>query len=147
MGHGCKQTLKFFFEPVSKAALAMAPNCCVPQCKETGGFLFPKDKSLRRKWQVAIKRQNEQKRLWKPSPHSVVCRNHFKLSDFHEPKVTYGEKRRKVLKSDAVPSIFPFRQLPLEPTSREKRYDDRCQGKSTESQQQGNEILHMQEHF
>ena len=118
----------------------MAPNCCVPLCKETGGYLFPKEKDLRKKWQVAIKRENDRKNLWKPSAHSVVCFKHFRLSDFHEPKVTYGEKRRNVLKRDAVPSIFPFRPLSSEASSREKRYEERCQSTPRESQLQGNKL-------
>ena len=115
----------------------MAPNCCVPQCKETGGFLFPKDKNLRKKWQVAIKREDEHKRLWKPSVHSVVCYKHFKTSDFLEPKVIYGEKRRKVLKADAAPSIFPFRPALSDNSSREERYNERSKRRLSESQSSG----------
>jgi hypothetical protein len=32
--------------------------CCVPMCKERGGYRFPKDSSTRAKWVVAVKRQN-----------------------------------------------------------------------------------------
>ena len=101
----------------------MAPNCCVPKCSEKGGYVFPKEKELKKKWRVAIKRANDQKQLWNPSKHSVVCRKHFKSSDFVEPKVTYGEKRRKVLKAGVVPSIFPFRREPSSPSDRSKRYE------------------------
>ena len=79
--------------------------CCVPGCKETGGFKFPKDPNQRKKWQVAIRRQDKNKKLWKPSIHSVVCQNHFKSEDF---KQSPFERLRKDLIPDAVPSIFCF---------------------------------------
>ena len=39
--------------------------------------------------------------------------------------MTYGEKRRKVLKADAVPSLFSFRRDPSEESTRGKRYKER----------------------
>jgi len=103
----------------------MPSYCCVPKCKESGGFLFPKDKLQRKKWQVVFKREDKKKCLWEPSEHSIICHKHFKSSDFLEPKVTYGEKRRKVLKADAVPSLFSFRRDPSEESTRGKRYKER----------------------
>ena len=115
----------------------MAPNCCVPQCTEKGGYVFPKDKKLKTKWRVAIKRADEQKRLWNPSEHSVVCRKHFKTADFVEPKITYGEKRRQVLKPDAVPSLFAFKKASTDLTDRRRRYDQRNQIIAEDAEQTG----------
>jgi hypothetical protein len=86
----------------------MPAYCAVPLCKEFGGFHFPKDPILCKKWQVAIRRQTSRKKLWKPTKNSVVCAKHFKESDFYQPKFLYGEKRRRLLKKDAIPSVFPF---------------------------------------
>ena len=109
----------------------MAPDCCVPKCTEKGGYIFPKDKELKKKWRVAIRRADKQKRLWNPTKHSVVCRKHFKTSDFVEPKVTYGERRRKVLKTGVIPSVFPFKEEPSEISDRTKRYDLRNESSNT----------------
>ncbi len=86
----------------------MPDYCAVPLCKGFGGFRFPKDPILLKKWQVAIRRQTSGKKLWKPKNSSVVCAKHFQESDFYKPKVLYGEKRRRLLKKEAIPSIFPF---------------------------------------
>lgn len=86
----------------------MPDYCAVPLCKGFGGFHFPKDPILCKKWQIAIRRQTSDKKLWEPTKHSVVCAEHFQPSDFYQPKFLYGEKRRKLLKKDVVPSIFPF---------------------------------------
>ena len=86
----------------------MLAYCAVPLCKEFGGFHFPKDPILCKKWQVAIRRQTSRKKLWKPTKNSVVCVKHFQESDFYQPKFLYGEKRRRLLKKEAIPSVFPF---------------------------------------
>jgi len=88
----------------------MPDYCSVPLCKGFGGFHFPKDPVLRKKWQIAIKRQTKKKELWKPSKYSVVCEKHFLETDFDQPKFLYGEKRRKLLKDGVVPSVFPFKK-------------------------------------
>jgi hypothetical protein len=56
--------------------------CCAAGCKETGGFLFPKDPVLRRKWAEAVGRKGPDNGLWMPSKHSVVCCKHFVEDDF-----------------------------------------------------------------
>lgn len=51
--------------------------CCVPECTGRGGYHFPKDKLLRSKWIVAVRRQN-----LKLQPRTTVCHLHFKPEDF-----------------------------------------------------------------
>ncbi len=99
----------------------MPDYCAVPLCKGFGGFHFPKDPAFCKKWQIEIRRQPQPgKKLWEPSIHSVVCANHFKESDFYEPKFLYGEKRRRLLKKEAIPSLFAFNKS-KEPKSSETR--------------------------
>ena len=86
----------------------MVNYCSVPQCNGSGGYLFPKDKHLRKKWQVAIRRSTKTKGLWKPSLHSVVCKEHFKESDFKERNTLGFASTRQKLKDGVVPSIFLF---------------------------------------
>ena len=87
--------------------------CSVPQCPGTGGFKFPRDPELRKKWQIAIRRQGPRKKLnWEPSETSTVCHAHFAKEDFKVPKtsvVQIGGRARKDLKDGAVPSVFPFK--------------------------------------
>jgi hypothetical protein len=102
----------------------MPAYCAVPLCKGFGGFHFPKDPLLCKKWQVAIRRQTSRKKLWKPTKNSVVCAKHFLESDFYQPKFLYGEKRRRLLKKHAVPSVFPFAatEQPISVVARAERY-------------------------
>lgn len=92
------------------------PNCC-----EVGGFRFPKNSELRKKWQVAIRRDGTNKRLWKPAYHSVVCGKHFKECDFREKNYAGFPLAVKKLKKDAVPSIFSFGLSGSKSESAEKR--------------------------
>ena len=109
----------------------MPDYCSVPLCKGFGGFHFPKDPELRKKWQIAIKRQTKKKELWQPSKYSVVCEKHFLETDFDQPKFLYGEKRRKLLKDGVIPSVFPFTKSDAKKTNRSversKRQLRRCQ--------------------
>ena len=99
-----KKNCSFFKNSLPVPSIKMK-YCCVPGCKETGGFKFPKDPVQRKKWQVAIRRQDTKKQLWKPTNHSVVCHNHFKTDDF---KQSPFERLRKDLIPGAIPSVFHF---------------------------------------
>ena len=83
----------------------MTKYCCVPGCKETGGFQFPRDPVMRKKWQVAIRREAASKKLWKPTDHSIVCQRHFVESDFKKSNL---ERLRKDLIPGAIPTVFDF---------------------------------------
>ena len=84
----------------------MPNKCSVPECSGRGGFSFPSDPKQRLKWREAIKIS------WTPTAWSTVsvCDSHFKPDDFkdiiraEEP----AKKRRRVLKSTAVPSLFSW---------------------------------------
>ena len=118
----------------------MPSYCCVPQCNGLGGFIFPKDNELRKKWLIAIKREDYNKCLWRPSEHSVVCHRHFKATDFVEPKVKYGNKRRKVLHQNAVPSKFSFRPELADESEHNLRYKRRFYQTTSRSQAPGSKI-------
>ncbi|CAC5413894.1 unnamed protein product [Mytilus coruscus] len=61
----------------------MPSTCCsVPRCSNCGGYVFPKDEKLKKKWIKAIRRNSDKNKYWKPSKSSVVCRFHFKPTDF-----------------------------------------------------------------
>ncbi|CAC5426673.1 unnamed protein product [Mytilus coruscus] len=83
--------------------------CCVPNCSNRGGHVFPKNEKLKKKWIKAIKRNMDgnRYRLWKPSKTSVVCKLHFLPSDY-KSETTCGKYccPCKRLKSDAFPSVF-----------------------------------------
>ena len=64
----------------------MPASCVVPKCGDNGSFGFPTDPALNLKWRVAIKRvDRDKKTLWKPTPHSRICANHFRREDFKVP--------------------------------------------------------------
>mgnify|MGYP000915886382 CR=1 FL=1 len=91
--------------------------CSIPGCKSVTGFLFPKDQEIRLKWRKAIHHQGISKahhQLWSPTSISRVCAKHFTPDDFRTPIVSlvnlrgYGGNGRKMLKPEAVPSVFNF---------------------------------------
>ena len=87
--------------------------CSVPQCPGKGGFKFPRNPEIRKKWQVAIRREGPGKKLnWEPSDTATVCHAHFTEDDYRVPKVStvqIGGKARRDLKDGAVPSVFPHK--------------------------------------
>ena len=111
----------------------MVNYCCVPKCNGVGGFSFPEDKHLRKKWRVAVRRVDKKKNLWNPSEHSVVCEKHFEKSDFLETNICGHLRLRKKLRDGIVPTIFSFKTSTLARGKsryfeREKRTDS---GKTT----------------
>ena len=93
-------------------SVKMPASCVVPKCGDNGTFGFPTDPKLSLQWRVAIKRlDRDKKTLWKPTPHSRVCANHFKREDFKVPFDSVAHitgKTRRMLRECAVPSIFPL---------------------------------------
>ena len=86
----------------------MVHYCTVPSCNGVGGFRFPEDKQLKKKWQIAIKREGKNKKLWEPKKASIVCEKHFKPEDFREKNIAGFPLKNRCLKSGVVPSIFYF---------------------------------------
>ena len=66
----------------------MPSLCCVPQCNNRGGHVFPKPTTaekvkLREAWVSAIKRVSDKHgRKWIPKDYMVVCQAHFKTTDY-----------------------------------------------------------------
>ena len=67
---------------------------------------FPKDHELRARWVSAIRRTDTD---WDPD-HCGVCELHFREVDFYQETQKKSERKRKVLKKGAVPTIFDSHQ-------------------------------------
>uniref|UniRef100_L7M2E7 Putative tick transposon n=1 Tax=Rhipicephalus pulchellus TaxID=72859 RepID=L7M2E7_RHIPC len=90
----------------------MPADCCVPLCTQRGCrdnagnkvsfHSFPRDPVLRKKWLVAIKRDEEPS--FTITKSKKVCSKHFEACDFI-PHVVSGWH---ILRDTAVPSVFPF---------------------------------------
>ncbi|XP_064461767.1 uncharacterized protein LOC135371725 [Ornithodoros turicata] len=90
----------------------MPVNCCVPLCTQHGRLdksgqkvtyhRFPRDPELRKKWIVAIRR--DEGTFFTVSNATKVCSHHFLETDFLA-NVANGYRH---LHHCAVPSIFPF---------------------------------------
>ena len=104
--------------------------CAVPKCKTHGGFNLPKDKELRQKWLVAIKRKGKNGSVWEPPEGSDVriCHDHFKPSEMTKVTAPDGKRVRTVLKKGAIPTVFPWNQSELKTSERSKRMEKRNQG-------------------
>lgn len=64
---------------------------------------FPTDAIRRKQWAVKLRRVDTRTgRLWQPGSSAVLCSKHFNDDDF------YYQWGRKLVKRDAVPSIFSF---------------------------------------
>ncbi|KAL1415409.1 hypothetical protein MTO96_006833 [Rhipicephalus appendiculatus] len=82
-------------------------------------FAFPKDPLLKKRWLVAIKR--DEGKLFAVTKHTKVCSTHF-ANDDYLPNVVGG---RRYLRVDAVPSVFAFRK-PQRPARRKPRDRQQC---------------------
>ena len=52
--------------------------CCVPHCTGEGGFLFPRNKTVRAKWIIAVRREG-----LALMANTGVCRAHFREEDYN----------------------------------------------------------------
>ncbi|KAH9367381.1 hypothetical protein HPB48_010176 [Haemaphysalis longicornis] len=98
--------------------------CCVPFCTSSvrkkepnvSYHEFPVDEALKTQWLKNISRKN-----WEPnstSNYSVVCSLHFRPEDFRT------DTKRRRLKQNAVPSVFPHYPKYMKPApKRETRSD------------------------
>ncbi|XP_062578650.1 uncharacterized protein LOC134240580 [Saccostrea cucullata] len=87
--------------------------CCVPGCSNRGGHAFPSDQTRRKSWIHAIRRGETRFQSWEPSAYAVVCRSHFKESDYLAETVHGNTPLSKRLRKTAVPSLFQW----ADPTS------------------------------
>ncbi|XP_061669519.1 zinc finger protein 62 homolog isoform X2 [Syngnathoides biaculeatus] len=99
-----KKSRKFKLQPRAKAS---SQYCCVPLCHASARyngvlsyFSFPADEEIRRRWTVAIRRDN-----YRVTNHSWVCSRHFQKEDVRGPA---SEKGRRGLKRGAVPVLFEW---------------------------------------
>ncbi|KAL1445325.1 hypothetical protein MTO96_029248 [Rhipicephalus appendiculatus] len=90
------------------------------QCyKDVSFFAFPKDPLLKKRWLVAIKR--DEGKLFAVTKHTKVCSTHF-ANDDYLPNVVGG---RRYLRVDAVSSVFAFGK-PQRPARRKPRDRQQC---------------------
>nr|XP_054926585.1 uncharacterized protein LOC129384934 isoform X2 [Dermacentor andersoni] len=85
-------------------------------------FCFPRDPHLKKKWIVAIKR--DEGKLFVVTKHTKVCSNHF-TTDSYLPNVV-GDRR--FLRVDAVPSVFAFGK-PKPPARKKPKQRQQCVAK------------------
>ncbi|XP_052227343.1 uncharacterized protein LOC127842053 [Dreissena polymorpha] len=94
----------------------MPSTCCsVPGCHERGGHEYPSDPIRKATWVQAVRRLDENTpKLWTPTKSSVVCKKHFKPSDYVKETIIGLQPRYGRLLLTAVPSIFPWTQMETE---------------------------------
>jgi len=69
---------------------------------------FPKDKQRCQQWATTVHRTDAKTgRPWQPGPGALLCSEHFVTEDYI---MQWG---RKLLKPDALPSVFSFRPIPV----------------------------------
>ncbi|KAM7285036.1 tRNA (adenine(37)-N6)-methyltransferase isoform X1, partial [Ixodes scapularis] len=98
----------------TRVVSAMPTYCCVPLCKQSGYLdtsgakvsfhRFPRNEDTRKRWIVAIKR--DEGPSFQVSMATKVCSKHFVTEDF-VPNVASGQR---MLRDDAVPSVFSFKK-------------------------------------
>lgn len=98
----------------TRVVSAMPTYCCVPLCKQSGYLdtsgakvsfhRFPRNEDTRKRWMAAIKR--DEGPSFQVSMATKVCSKHFVTEDF-VPNVASGQR---MLRDDAVPSVFSFKK-------------------------------------
>lgn len=74
-------------------------TCCAAlNCSNRGGFKFPKDPVVKKKWINALKRKK-----FVPSSSSVICKDHF----IHEDVVTQNAFGQNLLRTKLKPGAVP----------------------------------------
>ena len=90
----------------------MVKRCIAARCSNTNAdgvslFRFPRDPSLRTKWNKQVQRTCAD---WKDATkYSVLCSDHFTSDSFEKESFLapgFGLAKKKRLKPDAVPTIF-----------------------------------------
>ena len=90
----------------------MVKRCIAAGCSNTNAdgvslFRFPRDPSLRTKWNKQVQRTRAD---WKDAiEYSVLCSDHFTSYSFEKESFLapgFGLAKKKRLKPDAVPTIF-----------------------------------------
>lgn len=68
----------------------MVTCCCVPGCHaREPGHRFPANSERRKKWLIAIRREN-----FTPTAESRVCKSHFVPEDYELPKDSVSANRK-----------------------------------------------------
>ncbi|XP_042145175.1 THAP domain-containing protein 5-like [Ixodes scapularis] len=90
----------------------MPLHCCVPLCKQRGVkdnngnkvsfFAFPKEPTVRKKWVIAIKR--DEGKLFTITKYTKVCSLHFQEKDY----LINIASGFRFLKERVAPSVFGF---------------------------------------
>ncbi|GFO47096.1 THAP domain-containing protein 2 [Plakobranchus ocellatus] len=86
----------------------MVNYCLIPCCKTKGGFKFPCEENLRKKWVSFV---NKRRRFWSATPYSRICQLHFTDDDFIDSintKKRGNMRKNRLLKDCAVPTIFRY---------------------------------------
>ena len=100
----------------------MVNKCVAAGCSNVSSgnislFKFPNDPALRRQWEKQVQRTRAE---WKATEHSYLCSEHFTSDCFEADTAiaaTFGIKKRKRLKPNAIPTIFVRAESrPLTPT-------------------------------
>lgn len=102
----------------------MPMRCIIAGCSNTykdgvSFHRFPKDESIKKIW---IKKVRLTRAKWTgPSPSSSLCSEHFTDSDYEDSGSHYsqfGMKKKKMLKSTAIPNVSLKPPLILQPPPR-----------------------------
>ena len=70
-------------------------------------FKFPRDGTLRQRWERQVQRTQAQ---WKATDQSFLCSDHFTEDSFEVDSALaaqFGMKKRRRLKPNTIPTIFP----------------------------------------
>ena len=99
----------------------MVKRCIVANCSNTNKdgvslHFFPKDLHVRKQWTQQVQRTRAD--FKEPSKHSVVCSSHFTADCFEGLGENVGMKIKRMLKPEAVPTIFPPRPSDIRIVSR-----------------------------
>ncbi|XP_023219419.1 THAP domain-containing protein 4-like [Centruroides sculpturatus] len=88
------------------------PGCSAVNCSNRAPKFklhrFPSDEARKKIWAIKVNRLDENDKLWIPGKHAVLCEAHFEKDQYEN----HRKDGRRLLKRDAVPTLFSHRPAP-----------------------------------
>ena len=117
------------------------PLCSAVNCDSRSGkkrlYEFPKDRRLRKRWIIAMKRDK-----WIPGSGARLCEDHFQEPDFFSHN---GKIRR--LKAKVIPSKFFFTKTPNKRTTSNSNKLEVKNVVKDSNETSSQEVINFESHF
>ncbi len=130
----CSRTLDLF-----NTCNRMPSTCCVPNCKNRGGFPFPQDSERRKQWISRICREGANRSSWTPNYGDRVCEKHFHPEDIVVKRAVNTDRTWRSLLPSALPIKPTLPTTPRPPSVKDR--EDRIKRRRLTKVEQNTTLL------